>query len=69
MHRCWNKQAGLTGIVFNARATEDVWEEILGLVQEANLGLNLTLPGNECPYKDKHCVGLPYAKPRSDRPF
>jgi hypothetical protein len=69
VHRCWNKQQGLTGLLFNARATHAVWEEILGLVQQANLGLNLTVPGNECPYKEMYCKGLPYAKASPDRGF
>jgi hypothetical protein len=69
VHRCWTKQRGLSGVVMGERVSGEAQIEILGLVQQANLGLNLTLPGNECPYQEKWCGGLPYAKARPDRGF
>jgi hypothetical protein len=70
VHRCWGKQRGLSGNILGERCgAEEVQLEILGLVQQANLALNMTNKNNECPYKEKHCAGLPYAKPTPGRAF
>jgi hypothetical protein len=68
-HRCWVKQQGMTLRIFSERISLEAWDEIVALVQQANLGLNMTLPGNECPYNPMYCKGLPYAMPRPDRQF
>jgi hypothetical protein len=65
---CWGRQQGVAGVVSQARIMQPAHAEILGLVQQANLGLNLTVPGNECPYKEKWCKGLPYAMPKPEKP-
>jgi hypothetical protein len=63
-HRCWGKQNMLTGGMFGERVRPPAMEEILRqLVQQANLGLNLTKPDNECPYLPEYCDKLPYKLP------
>ena len=65
------KQQGLGHAVYNWRfgagGKGQLHDELLALVQAANLGLQLNLPGNECPYKAQHCQGLPYSEPKQGR--
>jgi hypothetical protein len=60
---CWGRQQGVAGVVSQARIMQPAHAEILGLVQQANLGLNLTKPDNECPYLPEYCDKLPYKLP------
>jgi hypothetical protein len=66
--RCWAKQQGLGHAVYQWRfgtgGSRQLHDELLPLVQAANLGLHLNLPGNQCPYGNaQHCQGLPYSAP------
>jgi hypothetical protein len=69
--RCWAKQQGLGHAVYQWRfgtgGSMQLHDELLPLVQAANLDLHLNLPGNECPYKAQHCQGLPYSAPKQGR--
>lgn len=59
-HRCWGRQQYLAGSVMQMRYSVQSLTEVLGLVQKANLALNLTDPENKCPYMPEYCAGLPY---------